>query len=295
MATAENATTTLEFYPTYCFKASPTHFTWVKMAVADVLHLKRRAEYPDQATFFHLNHPIRFIAIAGIITSRTEYPRVTILTLDDSSGATMDIVVLKADPAAVAAPELPQASAEPEQQQQYHHISPTTHHPINITPLVPGTLALLKGTPSTYRQTVQLQLERCSPLHTTSAEMRFLDQRTRTRVEVLSTPWVLGADEVGRLRREADAEEERVEAEVARGQRRLRRRGAREEREYRGIMERWEAEERVREREAAAARAAGVELTRLLASIKQKRRRVDHDDKVGERENSRRRVCGGEQ
>lgn len=29
------------FYPAFCFKASPTHFTWVKMAAADVHRLQR--------------------------------------------------------------------------------------------------------------------------------------------------------------------------------------------------------------------------------------------------------------
>lgn len=32
----------LEFYPAFCFKESPTHFTWVKMAAVDVHRLKRR-------------------------------------------------------------------------------------------------------------------------------------------------------------------------------------------------------------------------------------------------------------
>ncbi|PLN81048.1 hypothetical protein BDW42DRAFT_169881 [Aspergillus taichungensis] len=35
----------LEFYPAYCFKAAPTHFTWVKMAAADVHRLRRRFQY----------------------------------------------------------------------------------------------------------------------------------------------------------------------------------------------------------------------------------------------------------
>ena len=29
------------FYPAFCFKASPTHFAWVKMAASDVHQLKR--------------------------------------------------------------------------------------------------------------------------------------------------------------------------------------------------------------------------------------------------------------
>ena len=29
----------LVYYPAFCFKASPTHFSWVKMAAADVHRL----------------------------------------------------------------------------------------------------------------------------------------------------------------------------------------------------------------------------------------------------------------
>ncbi|PYI25124.1 hypothetical protein BP00DRAFT_321997, partial [Aspergillus indologenus CBS 114.80] len=255
----------LTFYPAYCFKASPTHFTWVKMAVADVLQLTRRAEYPG--IFFHKNHPIHFIAVAGLITARTEYPRVTVLTLDDSSGAVLDVVVQKAEGPAGPAPAAPRAPATAPAPAEAsaattdpstatatapHHIAPTTALPLDIHPLVPGALAHLKGTLAIYRHTrMQLQLERCALLRGggggggggLNAEMRFLEQRDRFRVEVLEAPWVLAAEEVARLGREADAEEERGEAEVARGRRRARRRVEREERDGRRIWERWEVEE----------------------------------------------------
>jgi hypothetical protein len=38
METSSNES--LEFYPAFCFKASPTHFTWVKMGAADVHRLR---------------------------------------------------------------------------------------------------------------------------------------------------------------------------------------------------------------------------------------------------------------
>jgi hypothetical protein len=38
METSNNES--LDFYPAFCFKASPTHFTWVKMGAADVHRLK---------------------------------------------------------------------------------------------------------------------------------------------------------------------------------------------------------------------------------------------------------------
>ncbi|TPR09400.1 Peroxisomal membrane anchor protein (Pex14p) conserved region family protein [Aspergillus niger] len=218
MATAENHDD-LEFYPAYCFKASPTHFTWVKMAAVDVLRLKRRPEFPgrspptlsspiaivNQSTYdilfsflphihpilllyhpkiyFYKNHPIQYISLLGLITSRTEFPTVTILTLDDSSGVTLDVVVQKATPNSTPSSTLP-TSFTPTQ-----HISPTTSLPLDISPYAPGTFAHLKGTISTFRGVNQLQLERVFPVRDTNAEMRFLDQRSRFLVEVLDVPW----------------------------------------------------------------------------------------------------------
>ena len=45
MATVSNGNTgtgNLDIYPAFCFKASATHFAWVKMAAVDVHRLERR-------------------------------------------------------------------------------------------------------------------------------------------------------------------------------------------------------------------------------------------------------------
>ncbi|PLB40181.1 OB-fold domain-containing protein [Aspergillus candidus] len=230
----------LEFYPAYCFKAAPTHFTWVKIAAADVHRLRRRFQYGDPSTYFYHNHPIRYISLAGIIVARTETPYRTILTLDDSSGATLDIVVLIQQIDNPANPSTPTAA----------HTSPTTSTSLDITPLVPGTLAHVKGTISTFRSTPQLQLERFWLLRDTNAEMRFVAQRARYLAEVLSHPWVLSEEEVVRLEEEAEAEEVRGEEGRDRAVRKARARGERESRHCGVILRAWEREEREREKEA---------------------------------------------
>ncbi|KAJ5645250.1 hypothetical protein N7507_011261 [Penicillium longicatenatum] len=91
MATVDDVESII--YPAFCFKASPTHFTWVKMAIADVHRLQKPKNFDGQKVFFYKNHPIRFVTVAGLIVARTEVFRRTILTLDDSSGATIEITV----------------------------------------------------------------------------------------------------------------------------------------------------------------------------------------------------------
>lgn len=45
MAEGDDGRSNMEFYPAYCFKASPTHFSWVKMSAAVVHQLQSRPEY----------------------------------------------------------------------------------------------------------------------------------------------------------------------------------------------------------------------------------------------------------
>jgi hypothetical protein len=44
----------LIFYPAFCFKASPTHFAWVKMALADVHKLHRPEGFNGMNTLLSL-------------------------------------------------------------------------------------------------------------------------------------------------------------------------------------------------------------------------------------------------
>lgn len=216
-----------------------------------------------QGIFFYLNHPIRFVCVVGIIVARTEVPRRTILTLDDSSGATVDVVVLKNQPQFHPAYN-PQSTNGAPNEASTHHQTATTSTPLDIHALVPGMVVKIKGTLSIFRSTVQVQLERYFVIPDTNAEMRFLDQRVRVLVEVLSVPWVLLEEEVERLRVEADEEEVRLEGERKRVEKRRRRREEKEERDYGRILKRWELEERAREKEARVAREEGRRLMREI-------------------------------
>ncbi|KKK21181.1 hypothetical protein AOCH_005130 [Aspergillus ochraceoroseus] len=260
MATSSEASQ-LTFYPAFCFKASPTHFTWKKN--------------PDQGLFFYLNHPIRFVSVMGIIVARTEVPRRTILTLDDSSGATIDIVVLRAEESESQRGTSPSLKSEPEldglhpvQRQPQPHLTATTQTALSIEALAVGAPVHIKGTLSVFRSTVQIQLERFFPVRETGAEMRFLDQRCRFLVEVLSVPWWVGEAEMARLREMVDEEGRKVEGDQERRARRARRRAEREERDRGRIWGIWEREEAQREREAERCREDGVALMRELEGAK---------------------------
>lgn len=229
---------------------------------------------PGQNIYFYLNHPIRFVCLVGLIVARTDVYKRTILTLDDSSGATIEIAVLKSEQS------IPPEGTEGQQQQQGSkaqtqpiietHVTATDKTYLDISSLVPGTLVKVKGTLSTFRSAMQLNLERFFPVPDTNAEMQFLDQRIRFLVEILWVPWVLSEDEIAQLRMEAEEEQERLEEEQDRIRRRHRKRVEREERDQRRIHKLWEREERLREKEAASCQVAGKRVMREL----EKRKRI---------------------
>lgn len=232
------------------------------------------------------------MCLVGVIVARTDVYKRTILTLDDSSGATIDIVVMKSDPDSIPKPQQhtqkgEEQEEEPSQQQQSQtqagpetrtgpaaeetHIATTTKTTLDITPLTPGTTIKVKGTLSSFRATMQLQLERVFAVPDTNAEVHFLDQRIRFLVEVLSVPWVLTGEEIERLRRDAEEEDERVEEEQERARKRQRKKVEREERDQRRIQKLWEREERVREKEAVSCQDAGLRVMRELEGRKRGR------------------------
>ncbi|KAJ5991045.1 hypothetical protein N7499_011589 [Penicillium canescens] len=292
MATDDNVD--LTFYPAFCFKASPTHFTWVKMSAADVHRLRRLKEFVGENIFFYNNHPIRFVSLVGLIVARTEITRRTILTLDDSSGATIDIAVLQqtqpkpnansnnssistrntnqttsdqADPEPEPTPwsnfsitSKPHRSQNPNPQQT--HMTATENDPINITSLQPGTTIRIKGTLSLFRSSMQINLERFTLVPDTNAEMAFLDERLRFLIEVLSVPWELSDAEVEGYRVDAEMGDVRALEERRRIERRGVKRREREERDAKVIAKRYEREEREREREGAFCREDGVRVMR---------------------------------
>ncbi|OJJ47197.1 hypothetical protein ASPZODRAFT_132159 [Penicilliopsis zonata CBS 506.65] len=237
-------------YPAYCFKASPTHFTWVKISALDLQNLKRGI-----GVYYYLNHPIRYVYLAGLIVSRTEAPWHTILTLDDSSGETAEVVIKKQSMQSNETVE--QVEQEEKEQEGYEkeveeegggggggggevHISTTEKSILDISKLEVGVLVKIKGSITTFRTINRVQMERFEILADTNEEMCFLRDRTRYFVEVLSVPWKLSAEEVAQLHREAEQDEEELQAKRKRAERRVKKRARLEERERRVILKAYE-------------------------------------------------------
>ncbi|KUL90158.1 hypothetical protein ZTR_01927 [Talaromyces verruculosus] len=275
----------LPFYPAFCFPASPTHFTWVKMSITDIHRLQLRRGFEGQNIYFHKNHPIQFICLAGYILTRDEYERRTVLTVDDSSGSIIEVICLKApikdttetttptSPAAIATATTTRAEAAAATATataaEMTNVTSTTRAPIDISTLQIGTCVKLKGTLSpkfkTSTPTMTVILERFWPLAETNLEIKFWNERSRLLMDVLSKPWRLSADEIEELRKQAQSQERKVIRDRQRKQERQKRVQEREEKYHRRILRRWEAEEKVREAEEERVRLDNRRLEKWLA------------------------------
>lgn len=227
-------------------------------------------------------------------------PRRTILEVDDSSGAMIEVVIAHSDPPPgpghttgkptfkiSAPPQKPQPTTNTKPEflsqdtaeetsgittsaapNQPGHVSATDRTILDTARLVPGTTVKIKGTLSQFRGSMQLQLERFTILNETNAEMEFVDARLRFLVEVLCVPWVLGEVEIEQLRAEVEQGDlEAIEQRRKAGER-VKRRAEREERHQRHILRRYEKEEKVRDQEAIACREEGA---RIMEDIRRRK------------------------
>lgn len=288
---------TLTYYPAYCYSASPTWFKWVKLTCHDfhyTLHTgpsatTTRTTYTsaggsgpnaiNNTVHFYLNHPIQYIQLVGIVVAIEDYETFSLFTLDDSSGATVDVVLRKPKPPPPVA-KVPLTLPAPQQrqqqqQQQDHRTTPSdadlTEEAIQtaalltlIPTLVIGTPLLAKGTPTTFRNTRQLHPLRLTVLPNTTSELRLVASRTAFYTITLSTPWVVEPAKQRTLLEVAQADiTKRGGRERKKRERKRKLREWEREREgwtERVLEEEWIVEEGQRAQDAERMRADGVEV-----------------------------------
>ena len=174
----------LNFFPAYCFHLSPTYNTWAHLTASDIHALGERPgfegsvaishayHYGDrplhtnhhplsgQNLYFHLNHPIRWIRLIGVVVAFDVLPSRFIFAVDDSSGATIEITCERPKKPALpiettgessrtlALPELPTTGVT------------ARGGEISLAGLDVGTVVKVKGGIGAYRGVRQILLER---------------------------------------------------------------------------------------------------------------------------------------
>ncbi|KAI4698649.1 hypothetical protein J4E81_005873 [Alternaria sp. BMP 2799] len=215
-------------YPAYCFRASPTYNIWVKLTAADVQALRSEKDFQAQRIYFHLNHPIRYVRIVGVVVAIDDINlKYTALTIDDGSGATIELKIVR----------LPPAEPNP-----VDTSSDTKIKNLNIVSrfgifdvvvdgeaLDIGTVVKAKCLISEFRGLKQLDLQRISVVKTTNEEAQAWAETAAFKQAVLLRPWRITSAEHKKIKHAIKAEKkkeqdnERLQAEyrVKKEERRL--------------------------------------------------------------------------
>ncbi|KAK1774071.1 hypothetical protein QBC45DRAFT_53877 [Copromyces sp. CBS 386.78] len=273
-----------ELYPQYCFHLSPTINKWCHLRAADIVALSSHPGFQGQDLYFHLNHPIKWVRVCGIVVAIDVYGdpsshkgQIQVVTIDDSSGETIECVI------PLPLPALPPSTTagQPLQQQQQQQPPQPQPLPIIDSEIDIGHTLDIKGSLRTFRDQTQLKVEKIVHLRTTEQEVAFWEKVVQLRREVLDRPWKLKEKVVRSLRREAmgvDTErdlkkrEREMEKEEARRERKRRRRLEEESRRLDGERK---VEEIMMEREAKRMRILEEERVRL-----DKERKAEGQSKV---------------
>jgi hypothetical protein len=167
-----------------------------------------------QDLYFHLNHPIKWVQVAGVVVAIDEFYGRRIYTLDDSSGATIECVLSvpkqNANLAAISATaaegsargrdkygnKAKTASAQNAATQE--EVKPVVDGEIDV-----GDILLVKGNITVFRNNKQIRVYKISHMRSTEDEVQFWKKMAEFYDDVLSKPWIVSEKELRRCRREA--------------------------------------------------------------------------------------------
>ncbi|CAK7201453.1 endo-1,3-beta glucanase [Sporothrix eucalyptigena] len=179
----------ISYYGQYCFHLSPTLNKWCPMRISDVVKLVQYADFEGQNVFFHLNHPIKWVRIAGVVVACSDYYGRRVYTVDDGSGATIEC--------SVPAPKPVQKRSD-----QQQALQPALEPAIPMID-TPGTVVEIKGELRTFRDDFQIQVIRLAVLRATQQEVQFWAKVQMFAESTLYKPWVLDRATVRKYRKAA--------------------------------------------------------------------------------------------
>lgn len=119
-----------------------------------------------QNTYFHLNHPIKWIRLVGVIVAFDEFPTRWIMLLDDNSGAVIEVTCGR--PPSQHNTTSPSGNNIPSAAMAISLEGVTsTGRPIDLNGIDLGTVVKVKGKIGSFRGDKQMHLERICMLQPT--------------------------------------------------------------------------------------------------------------------------------
>lgn len=180
-----------QIYPKRYFDASPTWFQWNKLTAADVHALREEPGFEGQNIYFHLNHPIRFVRLVGVVVEIDITPgaKHILISLDDSSGACIEIKTSFRNVNEHDRTEYPSNTLV-----DSLDVIVKLGHPIvliNKQRVELGTVINVKARLDSFRKQRQLVPELLRIVGSTNKETKAWSETAEWKRDVLSKPWVL--------------------------------------------------------------------------------------------------------
>jgi hypothetical protein len=134
----------------------------------------RLTHVTGQHLYFYLNHPIRFVRIVGVVVAIDDlFERLAIVTVDDGSGATIELKIARIPPTNVKISS------------PFGQFEVVVDH----QRLAIGSVVKAKGTITEFREVRQLDLKRLWVITTTDEEAQAWAETAAFKLDVLSKPW----------------------------------------------------------------------------------------------------------
>ena len=208
-----NRAQTHVIYPKRYWDESTTWKNWNKLTAVDIHHHTFRTEpgFEGQNVHFYNNHPIQFVRVVGLLIDIEQRGRYTILSIDDSSGACIDVKIERRRVKAGDGAEYPSNTTVDNVDVKIELALPTLH--LNAKAVEIGTVLEVKGTISVFRNTRQIDLARLFRIKDTNAEVAAWAKTAQWKRDVLSYPWLLSTEQRRRVD-EKLREEQRQERET---------------------------------------------------------------------------------
>lgn len=180
----------LQIYSRRYFDASPTWFQWNRLLANDVHGLREEYGFEGQNIYFHLNNPIRYVRLVGLVVDiEIKSNKYILITLDDSSGSCIEV-------------KTQFRNIKEDDHAEYPSNTDVDNVDVHISLGIPailinkesidiGTVVKVKGTIDSFRRTRQLKLERAWTVKDTNEEAKAWSETAQWHRDVLSQPWVL--------------------------------------------------------------------------------------------------------
>jgi hypothetical protein len=162
-----------------------------------------------QHIYFHLNHPIRFVRLVGVVVAIDDINvKYTTLTLDDGSGANIEVKIVRLTPDVYNPVESPSntmiANVNVVSQPGLFEVT-VDHQQVDI-----GTVIKAKATLSEFRGAKQLELKRIWIVSTTNEEAQTWAETAAFKQTTLSRPWHLSSAEHKQITNEIKSERKKI-------------------------------------------------------------------------------------